>query len=257
MSPISAAGGLTHAPDALVHDVRAWTRPLLDATGSALRALYVYGSALSPTHDKNVSDVNVLLVTGDLPFATLSSIARAMPDVTKRSTGGHIYSPVVLTERQVRGSLDVFPIDFLDLSERRALIQGTDIFADVEVRRRNLRHQCEFELRAKLVGMRQAFLRARGSAEAAHYALSRAAGGSAALFRHLLTLRREPHPDTHEEVARAVARAYGVDGDALVAPFHARRETRAPSGEAPFARLAAHLSALETLIDAVDALPTE
>jgi hypothetical protein len=256
MSPISAAGGLVHAPDAVASDARAWMRPVLDAAGSAVRALYVYGSALSPTYDPHVSDVNLLLIVRDLPFAALQSIARAMPDATKRSAGGHIYAPVILTEKQVKGSLDVFPIDYLDLSGRRALLDGVDVFADVEVRRKNLRHQCEFELRAKLVGMRQSFLRAHGSAESAHYLLSQAAGGSAALFRHLLTLRRETHPEAHEEVARTVARVYGVDADALVAPFHARREERKPDVSA-FPRFGAYLSALEALIDAVDALPSE
>ncbi len=70
------------------------------------------------------------------------------------------------------------------------------------------------------------------------------------LFRHLLTLRGLPQPETREALPGAVARAYGVDPEGLGAPFAARRE---PGDEATAReRLARYLESLSALVEAVD-----
>ena len=89
----------------------------------------------------------------------------------------------------------------------------------------------------------------------AHGLLARAAGGSATLYRHLLTLRGAEHPEGREALARAVAAAYGVDASGLAAPFAERAETTDDEARSR-ARFAAYLDALERLIVAVDELPT-
>src|SRR5206468_2757222 len=120
------------------------------------RAVYLYGSVLASTFDAAVSDVNVLLVVSDLPMTRLTALAHAIGEAMQGSPGRLRYSPVVLTEEQIRRSVDVFPLEFLDLAERRALLEGRDVLAGVHVDRANLRHQCEYELRSKLLGLRQA-----------------------------------------------------------------------------------------------------
>ena len=241
------------APAALEPEIRAWAAPFVGAAGPSFRALYLFGSALAPGFDPAVSDVNLLFVLAYLPFERLDTLAFSLGAAT--GAGGRLrFTPLFLTETQLRTSADIFPLEFLDLTQRRALLEGTDLLAEVSVSHENLRHQCEYELSAKLVGLRQAYLRAAGAAGVAHRLLTQAAGGSAALFRHLLTLRAAARPDDPEGVARAVAAVYGVDALALAAPFAARRSP-APAEAEAHARLAGYLSALEALVAAVDALP--
>jgi hypothetical protein len=239
------------APADVEQDARAWAEPLVRAAGDRLRALYVYGSALRPGYDRAKSDVNLLLVVRDDSFATLDDLAQALPDDGGKPSR---FTPLVLSEETLRRSQDVFPLDYLDLLARRALLAGEDVFAGIRVSLANLRHQCEYELRSKLVGTRQAYLASHGAPTAARVLLVRAAGGSAALYRHLLTLRDAPHPETRDALGRAVAAAYGVDAAGLEAPFVERAETREDTARAK-TRLAAYLEALERLIVAVDELP--
>src|SRR5262249_45628979 len=162
------------------------------------------------------------------------------------------------TESQLRTGADVFPVDALELIERRALLKGTDVLATLDVTSANLRHQCEYELRSKLIGLRQAFLRERGEDGVAYELLAHAAGGaggSSALFRHLLTLAGRAQPGERSQLAAAVAEAYGVDGAALAAPYAARREMK-PDDQTARTRLAGYLDALDALTRAVDELPS-
>jgi hypothetical protein len=254
MNETTAASGLLVAPPSVAEAARAWAAPLVEAARPSFRALYLYGSALLPDFDKVVSDINLLLVTSELTFDRLDALAGAVAKARQTGPKDWRFAPLALAESQIRTSTDVFPLEFLDLAERRALLEGEDVLAGLRVGRDNLRHQCEFELRSKLVGLRQAFLLSGAPPGTTQELLARAAGGSAALFRHLLTLRGRPHPAEHEAIARAVAETYGVDSDALAGPFVARHRPL-PDETAARDCFAAFLAALEALISSVDELP--
>lgn len=239
-------------PDELAAAARAWAAPLVASAGADLRALYLYGSALGPGFDPAASDVNLLLVVETLPFTRLEALAAAATHLAKPH--GYKFSPLLLTTATLTDSADVFPVDFLDLKHRRALLAGEDLLAGLEVPLVNLRHQCEYELRSRVIGLRQAFLRAGGAAGSAQALIARAAGGSGSLFRHLLTLRGQAYPEAREDLARAVAEAYGIDAAGLDAPFAARQDPGADEATAR-RRFAAYLAALDQLVHAVDADP--
>lgn len=242
--------------DDLAAAARGWSAGLVAACGDDLRALYVYGSALGPAFDRETSDVNLLFIVSGLPFARLEALATACARAAeaKPAAGAFRFAPLVLTAATLTTSADVFPIDFLDLKANRALLLGTDVLGALAVPLGHLRHQCEYELRSRLIGHRQAFLRAGGAEGAAHALTARAAGAAGSLYRHLLTLRGASHPDDPDALANAVSAAYGVDAAGLDAPFTARRGP-APDEATARRRFAAHLDALEQLARAVDALP--
>jgi hypothetical protein len=238
---------------------RTWAAPLLQAAGPALRAFYIYGSALGPAFERRTSNVNLLLVVHELDFARLSALARALPveggpGSDARTREGFHFAPLVLSEAQLRDSADVFPIDYLDLLDQRALLAGEDVIAAIEVSLENLRHQCEYELRSRLIGLRQSYLRARGERGVAHRLTVHAASGSSSLLRHLLTLRRRPFPADPAALCREVGEAFGVPAAGLYAPYEARRATTEPSEEEARTRFGAYLAALEALTQAVDAI---
>ena len=147
-SPTAAAP--VSAPVTIEANARAWAAPLLETVGSGLRALYVYGSALRPGFDPEKSDVNLLLVGRDTSFASIDALAKALraPRSAPGGTPGSVptrFTPLVLSEETLRRSPDVFPLDFLDLLERRALLAGEDLLADIRLSLANLRHQCEYD----------------------------------------------------------------------------------------------------------------
>lgn len=240
------------APAELSTAALAWAAGLRAAAGDGFRALYAYGSALGPDFDPVSQDVNLLLVVDAVPFERLEALAAAAARLPKPARNALRFSPLILDGTTLRGAVDVFPMEFLDLGRRRALLAGTDVLAGIEVPLGNLRHQCEYELRSKFIGLRQAYLRAAGAPGSAHAVTARVAGSLGAIYRNLLALRGRPCPDDVASLAAAVAAAYGVDAEGLNAPFAARREP-APDEATARRRFARALDALERLIHAVDA----
>ena len=255
MTEAQAAPGLVPPPAALVTSLAPWVEAMQRESGADLRALYLYGSTLTPRFAAGQSDVNLLLVLAELSFARLETLARSVRALMKAPRPAQKVAPLVLTEAQIRGSADVFPAEFLDLVSRRALLAGRDVLAGLGVGLHNLRHQCEYELRSKLIGLRQAYLLAGDAPGTAQRLLVQAAGGLAAVLRQLLVLGGETPSDDADALVSAVARRYGVDSAALAAPFAARRRPDAESASAA-AQFAALLDALEALIGAVDAHPS-
>ena len=245
--------GLRPAPEPLAADARAWIAPLTQAAGASFRALYLYGSALAPDFDKATSNVHLLFVVDDLSGVRLAPLAAAAAKVRAQKSPWR-FAPLVLEEEQVLRAADVFPSDFLDLVQRRALLDGVDLFAATAIDEAHMRYQCEYELRARLVGLRQAYLFHAGAPDKCREILAGAAHGASALYRHLLALvGREPVED-RAGLARSVAEAFGVDAAALRAPYDARKN-QLPAAEAP-AKLGAYLDTLSALARAVDAYAT-
>jgi hypothetical protein len=246
--------GLRPAPEPLATDARAWIAPMTAAAGSEFRALYLYGSALAPDFDPVVGNVNLLFVVEDLAFPRLASLAKAVSDVRSAKVKIWRFSPLILEVEQVRRAADVFPNDFLDLVHRRALLAGEDLLASARIAPDHMRFQCEYELRSRLIALRQSFLFEAGSASHSQALLERAATGSSSLYRHLLALAGKDPIESREGLARAVAQVYGVDADALLAPDRARHA--AFKADEVSARLGAYLDALTTLAKAVDVYAT-
>ena len=60
-----------------------------------------------------------------------------------------------MSEDEVYNSADCFPIEFHDMKERRRVLYGLDVIADLKFDMRNYRTQVEHELRSKLLRLRQ------------------------------------------------------------------------------------------------------
>jgi len=241
--------GLRPAPEPLASDARAFLAPLTEAAGASFRALYLYGSALAPDFDRERGNVNLLFVTADLTGPGLTQLAGAVAKVRAQKASWR-FAPPVLDEEQVRRAADVFPNDFLDLVRRRALLAGTDLLSAATIDPDHMRYQCEYELRARLVALRQAYLFHAGDAGKSREILAGAAQGASALYRHLLSLVGEPPAEDRNGLASSVAARFGVSAEALKAPWEARAD-RVTTADAP-SRLGAYLDALSSLARAVD-----
>jgi len=64
-------------------------------------------------------------------------------------------SPTMMSEEEVHNSADCFPIEFRDMKDRRKVLYGPDVIAEVKIDGKFYRAQIEHELRAKLFRLRQ------------------------------------------------------------------------------------------------------
>src|SRR5260221_375917 len=122
-----------------------WLAPVRERLGDDFLSAYITGGAMNPGFDPGKRHVNVLVIAKDLSLSKLDGIAASVPGSHKPP---HI-DPLFLTMQQVQRSLDVFPIEWLDLKERHWRLEGGDLFDSLEVPQTYLRLQIEQELRGQ------------------------------------------------------------------------------------------------------------
>ena len=127
------------------------TERLTKTFSDRLVSVVLYGSAAAGEYDERFSDINVLCVlTQVTPMELRDSEAIFR---WWRQKGNP--APLLLSEQEVQTSADCFPIEFHDMQERRRILAGTDLIESLPLDDRYYRAQVEYQLRAKLLRLRQ------------------------------------------------------------------------------------------------------
>ncbi|HEY2955549.1 MAG TPA: hypothetical protein VGK89_09925 [Candidatus Eisenbacteria bacterium] len=230
---------------------RRWLEPVRKTLGPEFLAAYLTGSALGQGFDPRRSRVNLLVVARTLDTDMLDRLSRAIPTPRRAPH----FQPLFLTRRQIEKSLDVFPIEWIEIQERHLLLEGEDVVAGLQVPRTHFRLQLEHELRGKHIQLRQTLLAAASHPATLERTLRDSASSFAALFRSLLRLRGEEPPAAAARVFERVADVFQLDAAALLVPHLLRHSGRAarraevPRGYRKF------LVEVDRLIQAIDELP--
>src|SRR5438874_165372 len=116
-----------------------------------LVSVILYGSAATGDHHEKFSDLNVLCVLTNI---TSRDLGAAEPVLKWWREQGNP-SPLLMSEHEVRTSTDCFPIEFHDMQERRRVLYGNDVISDLVIDRSFYRAQVEYQLRSKLLRLRQ------------------------------------------------------------------------------------------------------
>jgi hypothetical protein len=230
---------------------RRWVDRIHPVLGPDFVAAYVTGSALTQGWSPSRSDVNVLVVARRLDAETLDRLA---PLVSMPARAPHI-APLFLTETQIQRSLDVYPMEFLDLHERHLLLEGENVLSDLRVSRTDLRLQCERELRSRLIELRQTYLLKQRSPTAMAESLSSMAAGWNVLFRALLRLRGEEVPAHNARVIERVADLFGLPAEGLLGAYVMRYGAGRPRPSETRQRFLAFVLSVESLVTVLDGLP--
>jgi predicted nucleotidyltransferase len=128
-----------------------FSQKLKDIYNDGLLSLIVYGSAASGEFIDKHSDLNLLVVLKNTDLETIKKSSKLIHKF-------RIIKPLFLTEEYIASSIDIFPIEFLDMQENYFILYGKDVLKDIHIDMRNLRFQCEQELKAKLIKLRQEYL---------------------------------------------------------------------------------------------------
>jgi hypothetical protein len=158
---------------------------------SNVESVVVYGA----------DETNLLIITTDLEPATLRALASPVRWWIKK-TGSW---PRLFTRTLIHDSADVFPIEMLELSQRRRVLHGPDPFVSIRVDLPALRAQCERELREKLMRLREAYV------EDTHDLVAASRPTFARIFRACLVLFDVPAPERDDDVIRALCERLDID----------------------------------------------
>ena len=214
-----------------------------------LVSVILYGSAAGGNHHTEYSDLNVLCV---LTRVTPAELADAEPVFKWWRAQGNP-SPLLLSEQEVLTSTDCFPIEFHDMQERRRVLFGTDVIAELTVEKTFYRAQVEMELRAKLLRLRQKAAGVIADKSDLLLLMIDSVSNFLVLARHALLVAGNSAGYQKREIAKSLP-SIGVDPLPFDTLLDLREQIKKPNDVDPEAIFASYLKQIEAVVAHVDAL---
>jgi len=245
-----AIKNLDQLPESVSRKLRPYLEEMIELLGDNLLMAAVCGSVVTGDYREKSSDINLILVCEKVGLATLKkSLNLIARGIKKRIT-----APLFFTRRYIETSSDVFPIEFLEIKDNHLVLYGEDILSGIRVDLKNLRYQCEEQIKGKLVRIRQAYLEVGLKKKGVEALLKRSLSSLLPVFRNVLRLKGEDPPRGKEEVLAKLALVFSLEAEVFITIWQDRQNDEKIGGEDAEIYLERYLTQLEKLAAAVDSI---
>lgn len=221
---------------------------LKPAAGANLLSVILYGSSVAGDFHPDFSDLNLLLVLERSSFSVLETMAPSIEWWHKQKQR----TPLLMTRQELERSADVFAIELLDMQANHRVLYGQDVLSGMVVPRHLHRAQVEYELREKLILLRQNLLVAARDSKQIWRLLTASIPAFATLFRHALIATGDAIPATKRESVQALAARIGFDPNSFLQVLDVRERKLDPKTLNVKTVAARYLEAAEQVTAAVD-----
>ncbi len=237
-------------PESVGLKIRPYLEEMIELLGHNLITAAVYGSAVTGDYLEKSSDINLLLVCEDVDLGTMKkSLKLIAKGIRKR-----IAAPLFFTRRYIETSADVFPIEFLEIRENHLILYGEDVLTGITVDLKNLRYQCEEQIKGKLVRIRQAYLEVGLKKKGVESLLKRSFSSLMPVFRNVIRLKGESPPEGKYEVLKRLAVLFSLDEEVFLTIWRDKQNDEKIGGEDAEIYLEKYLIQIEKLAAAVDSI---
>jgi predicted nucleotidyltransferase len=232
----------------LENQIDEFVKRALEAAGANLESMILFGSAASGDYDPDFSNLNLFCVLRDASFTALQSLS----SVAKWWDQQKQPPPLFMTRAELERSTDVFTIELLDMQRHHRVLFGEDVLLALTIPMHLHRVQVEYELREKLVLLRQQLVFSSESDKKLWGLLLRSVPSFVTLFRHAaIALGREAQNGKRHAV-KSLSEALGFDLSAIEQVLDAREHKIDPK-KIDVKKLAQrYLAAVEQVTLAVD-----
>jgi hypothetical protein len=223
---------------------------LENAYHDRLVSVILYGSAAVEGQRDEFSELHVLCV---LKQVTPRELGDGEPIVRWWRGHGHV-SPLLMSEEEVHHSADSFPVEFRDMQERRKVLYGVDVIADLYVDPRFYRAQLEHELRSKLFRLRQQASGVLSDDAALMKLCLDSVSTFCSLGRHALAAAHGEVPHQRRAVVERLGKAMRSDMAPFAALLDLRENKPGAASGSPAELFANYLECVRKLVEFVDGL---
>jgi hypothetical protein len=192
--------------------VKLFSEKVRSSFGDDLQSITIFGSSLTEDFRPGQSDINTVLVLGRETLGSLDTLAGMAKAMHKKA----IAVPLLMTPEYIESSRDVFGIEFLDFQLNHKTIYGSDPFESLAITKSDVRLQCERELKATLIRLRQGYIAAAANKKLVRDILISAAGGLVPLLRAMLWLKDIDRDVLAEQVFTKAASEFSITVDSLI-----------------------------------------
>ena len=191
-------------PPKLGQEITVFIKNLKEIYSGDLLSVILYGSAASGEFVTGHSNLNILVILKSTELLFLKQSSK----IVKRSRN---LTPLFLTKEYILSSTGIFPIEFLDMRENYIVLYGQDVIKEIHVDLRNLRFQCEQELKAKLLNLKQAYLSLNRQPANLKELLFKSFGSILHILRNVLRLKGIQPDYQKEDLLKELAAHLKID----------------------------------------------
>jgi hypothetical protein len=182
---------------------------ITDSFKEKIHSITITGSALTEDFDTKHSDINSILTLHEMDLKFLERFA----PLGKKFGKKRIAAPLIMTLEYISKSLDVFPIEFLNIKLTHQTIFGEDIFEHIDINKTDLRYQCERELKVKLIDLRQSYISSLGDTKILAQEFINSFSGYIPLFKGIIYLLGQNPPQKNEDAISTLGELSKIDTD--------------------------------------------
>jgi hypothetical protein len=230
------------------HKLDEFVQKLKSSAAENLKAVALYGSAVTGEFHSKHSDLNLICVVDQGDTAGIEALHAPVEWWLRQ---GH-RPPLVFTLEELQRSADVFAIELLDMKTHHRMLYGEDVLAELSVPLHYHPIQVERELRTNWLRLRQAILTAPKKSDAHLSLMTSSFSPFAALFRHALIALGEPPAANKREAIERVGRFAQTDPSGFLAILDLREGKQKQGDLAVEEVLERYFAFVEAVTDAFD-----
>jgi len=200
--------------------VKDFAERLSAALSENLKSITVVGSSLTDDFMPGQSDINTVLLLDRQTTGSLNAVASLAKPMSRKK----ISPPLLMTKSYIERSSDVFGVEFLDFQLAHETVMGDDPFVSLIFDKKNVRLQCERELKAMLIRLRQGYIAAAANKKLVRDMLISTAKGLLPLLRAMLWLKDIERTARIEPTFAKAAGEFSNDTDSLISAIKWRHE---------------------------------
>ncbi|MBT3182395.1 MAG: hypothetical protein HN337_07810 [Deltaproteobacteria bacterium] len=217
--------------------------------GEQLKSVVLYGSAASNNYSKKFSDFNIFCVIDEpSPGALSKSNTIVRKWVKKGNPPPHFFDT-----KHIETSLDVFPMEFMDIKDQHKVLLGKDPLEGISVDPKNLRHQCESELKGKLLHLRAFYAENCNKPKLISEIMVKSFPTFLATFRGALRLLGKKPPREAKATVELISAEVDINTEIFLQIIESRTgESLMPRGDEALEMFERYITELTVITDFVD-----
>jgi len=165
-----------------------------------LLSVFIYGSK---AHEENPNkDTNLFVITNSLEGEEIKKCTKLIKNWIKNNP-----MPVFMNKNEWFNSQDVYALEYSDIIENHKIIYGENLIQNIEIKKEDLRLQCEHEAKNLLMRFRSSFL-AQKTLKCDFIPATKSA---IAIFKGILRYKDISVPKDSDELISLAAQTCGLD----------------------------------------------
>lgn len=180
--------------------------------GKRLISVFVYGSKAHLDDDELESDINLMIITDSLTGEDLNNVSKASLEwmgkgLLKKTNP----EPVFMGEDEWYNSADVYAMEYSDIKENHRILYGENLICNINVKKEDLRLQCEAQTKNLLMRFRSHYLLYANSSKQMQNSITPVIKTSIAVFKAILRLKDIEVPKSHYEIVNKIHEITAID----------------------------------------------